>query len=303
VRAVEDFSEIGAIWRGEIVRAIKSGRAIALVLLFLLAEGLLLTVVGFVTTSGAAQMGGSGVSPEALAQKKQMLTLFTSNSEATIDAIVRLPAVVLISFFATTLLAPLLIALMGFDQLAGEIAPKSMRYLIVRVRRTSIILGKYLTQITILAAILVLCVLAIVGTAKYLNADFLWSDAFRWAAKLTAAVVVLGVSYAALTTFCSAVAGNSPLALFLNLMILFVFWFLSLLANRVRLPGSEAPVGFEAMKEESALAYLRYFVPSQYEHHLLSPQPLEYATGLLAYAAFGLIFLGLSQLVLQKRDL
>lgn len=300
---MEDFSEIAEIWRGEIVRAIKSGRAIALVLLFLLAEGLLLTVVGFVTTSGAAQMGGSGVSPEAIAQKKGLLTLFTNNSEATIDAIVRLPAVLLIAFSATTLLAPLLIALMGFDQLAGEIAPKSMRYLIVRVRRTSIILGKYFTQITILAAILVLCVLAIVCTAKYLNADFLWADALKWGAKLTVAVVVVGVSYAALTTFCSAVAGNSPLALFLNLMILFVFWFMSLLANRVKLPGTENSVGFDAMKEESALAYLRYVVPSEYEHHLLSPQPLEYATGIIAYLAFGLIFLGLSQLVLQKRDL
>ena len=44
---MEDVQEIGAIWRGELVRAITSGRAIALVALFLMAAALRLTVVGY----------------------------------------------------------------------------------------------------------------------------------------------------------------------------------------------------------------------------------------------------------------
>ncbi len=302
---MEDFQEIGAIWRGELVRAIKSGRAIALVALFLMAEALLLTVVGYVTSSAAAQVGaaaggGGGTNTE---QKKAMLAMFTNNSEATNDALVHLPWVLLIAFTATTLFAPLLIALMGFDQLAGEIAPKSMRYLIVRVRRNSIIIGKWLSQVTLLCGILVLCVLAMVGTAKGLNDDFRWTDAITWAARLSVAIMVIGVAYASLTTLCSTVAGNSALALFLNVIVLFAFWFVSLLGNHWRLPDGPPPAGLDLLKGESPMAFVRYLVPSEFEHHLLSPQPLEYATGLVAYAAFAVIFLGLARVALQDRDL
>jgi ABC-type transport system involved in multi-copper enzyme maturation permease subunit len=299
---VEDFQEIVEIWRGELARALRSGRAIALVLVFVMAEALLLTVVGLLTSSGG-QAAGVGASPEALNQKKSLLMLFTNNSEATVDSLAHLPGLLLIAFSATTLFAPLLIALMGFDQISGEVAPKSMRYLIVRARRNSIILGKYLTQATMLTAILTLCVITIVGAAKYLNADFTWPDALKWGVKLTVAISVIGVSYAALTTLCSCIANNGALSLFLNFITLFVFWFISLLGNRVRLPGSGDAVGFDAMKDESVLAYVRYLVPSQFEHHLLSPEPLEYATGVIAYIGFGLLFLGLSKLVLAKRDL
>jgi ABC-type transport system involved in multi-copper enzyme maturation permease subunit len=146
-------------------------------------------------------------------------------------------------------------------------------------------------------------VVAIVGTTKWLNPDFAWPDVLRWGVKLSIAIAVIGVSYAALTTLCSSVASNGALSLFLNFITLFVFWFVSLLGTRVRLPGGPPAAGFDGMKEESYLAYVRYLVPSQFEHHLLSPQPLEYATGIIAYAGFGLIFLGLARLVLARRDL
>lgn len=295
---MEDFQEIVEIWRGELARALRSGRAIALVLMFLMAEALLLTVVGFFTSSGGAAAG-----PEALEQKRGLLLLFTNNSEATVDSLAHLPTLLLVAFSATTLFAPLLVALMGFDQISGEVAPKSMRYLIVRTRRSSIVIGKYLSQATLLTALLALCVVAIVGTAKWLNPGFLWPEALRWGVKLTIAMAVIGVSYAALTTLCSSLAGSSPFSLFLNFITLFAFWFISLLGNRVRLPDSASAFGFDAMKEESALAYLRYLVPSQFEHHLLSPQPLEYATGIVAYLGFGLAFLGLAKLVLARKDL
>jgi ABC-type transport system involved in multi-copper enzyme maturation permease subunit len=296
---VEEYSEIVAIWRGELGRAIRSGWALALVVLFLFGEGLLLTVVGFITTSGG-QMSGGGADP--IAQKKSLLMLFTNNSEATIDAIAKLPLVLLVAFSATAFFVPLLIALMGFDQLAGEVGPKSMRYLIVRVRRTAIVLGKYLTQATVLSGILVLSVLAMVGKAKSVDADFPWAEALRWGTKLSIAMLVIGVTYAALTTLCSAVSSSGALALFVNMILLFVFWFISVIGNRVLLPGTTA-VGLDSLKEASPLGYIRYLNPGEFEHHLLSPDPLEYATGLIAYVGFALMFLGLAKMALARRDL
>jgi ABC-2 type transport system permease protein len=300
---MEDFQEIGAIWRGEIVRAVKSGRAIALVALFLMAEALLLTIVGYITSNAATQLSAAGGDTSSLEQKRVFLAAVTNYSAATIESVVRLPFVLLIAFAFTAIGAPLLIALMGFDQLAGEIAPKSMRYLIVRARRNSIIMGKWLTQITLLSVILALCVVAMVGTTKYLNADFTWVETMRWAARLTVALVVVGVAYASLTTLCSAVAGNSALALFMNVILFITFWFVSFLGKSARLPGGPEATGLDLMKSESPVAFVRYLVPSEFEHHLLSPEPFEYGTGLLAYIAFALIFLGIARLALQNRDL
>jgi ABC-type transport system involved in multi-copper enzyme maturation permease subunit len=300
---MEELDEIRAVWAGEVQRAVRSGWAMALVVLFLFGQGLLLAVVGYLTGGAAKLTQSGGGSVDALAQKKAFLTFFSSYSEATIDSIARLPTVLLVAFAATTLVAPLFIALMGFDQVAGEVAPKSMRYLIVRVRRTSIVIGKYLTQLTVLLGILALCVVAMVGTAKGLAPEFGWGETFTWGLKLLLAIGVIGVTYAALTTLCSSVAGNGALALFLNLIVLFSFWLVSLLGNRVRLPGTLNAVGLDATKEESALAYLRYLVPSEFEHRLLSPDALEYATGLLAYLGFAVVFLALARLALQRRDL
>jgi ABC-type transport system involved in multi-copper enzyme maturation permease subunit len=300
---VGELDEIRVIWRGELQRALRSGWAAALAVLFLVGQGLLLAVVGFLSSGAAKMTGPASAGGDTLAQKKALLTFFSSYSEATIDSIARLPTVLLVAFSATTLVAPLLIALMGFDQLAGEVAPKSMRYLIVRARRTSIVTGKYLTQLTVLLVLLALCVVAMVGTARGLDADFGWADTFGWGLKLVLALGVVGVTYAALTTLCSALAPNGALALFLNIGVLFSFWLVSLLSNRVRLPDTAGAVGLEASKEESLLAYLRYLVPSEFEHRLLSPDALEYATGLVAYLGFALVFLALARLALQRRDL
>lgn len=310
---MEDFSEILSIWRGETVRAMKSGRFVALVVLFLMAEALSLTVVGYLNAKANEQfdqvVSAQGADPvqaraAVLTQKKQFLAFFTSSSDdRTLEAISVLPLVLLFVYSLTKFFAPLLIAFMGFDQVSGELGPKSIRYLIVRARRNSIILGKFLSQLTMLAALLALCVLAMIVVAKVLNSDFAMGDVVTWGVKLTAAMVVMGATYGALTTLCSSLTRVSALALLFNLIVLFVFWFIGLIGNAVRIPG-HAVVGMDVLRQsESYLGYLRYLAPAHFEQNLLSPAPLEFATGLVAHIGFALVFLGLAQVAMKRRDL
>lgn len=308
---MEDFSETLAIWRGETARAVR-GRFVALVVLFLMTEALSLTIVGFFNAKANEQfdqmVSAQGADPAQaraalLTQKKQFLAFFTSSSDdRTLEALSVLPLVLLFVFSLTKFFAPLLIAFMGFDQLSGELGPKSIRYLIVRVRRNSIILGKFLSQLTMLAALLTLCVLAMVVVSKALNPDFAVGDALKWSVKLTAAMVVMGATYAGLTTLCSSLTRVSALALFFNLIVLFGFWFIGLIGNAFRVPGHPA-TGLEAMKSESVFGLLRYLAPAHFEQALLSPAPLEFATGLVAHLGFALVFLGLAELSMKRRDL
>ncbi len=310
---MEDFSEIGAIWRGETRRALKSGRVLVLLILFLLFVGLALTVVGFLNHQLNAKfdqqmsMAGADMSQakeQLAAGKKQFLQTFVTEDEAMLDSLAAIPIVLLVVFKLTLRFLPLFIALMGFDQLAGEVGPKSVRYLVVRVKRSSIILGKLLSQVTLFALLMSVCTVMMVLVARVLNTDFAAADVALWTGKLIISSMVLALAYLSLTALFSAVVKQGGISLVLNVIALFVIWFIALIGGAVRFPGEEAAQGTLAMlKAESAMAYLRYASVWHFGDDLLHPHWGRFLTAALVHVGFGLVFLGLAQVALRRRDL
>lgn len=310
---MEDFSEIGAIWRGETRRALKSGRVLVLLILFLLFVGLALTVVGFLNHQLNAKfdqqmsMAGADMSQakeQLAAGKKQFLQTFVTEDEAMLESLAAIPIVLLVVFKLTLRFLPLFIALMGFDQLAGEVGPKSVRYLVVRVKRSSIILGKLLSQVTLFALLMSVCTVMMVLVARVLNTDFAAADVALWTGKLIISSMVLALAYLSLTALFSAVVKQGGISLVLNVIALFVIWFIALIGGAVRFPGEEAAQGTLAMlKAESAMAYLRYASVWHFGDDLLHPHWGRFLTAALVHVGFGLVFLGLAQVALRRRDL
>lgn len=310
---MEDFHEIGAIWRGETRRALKSGRVLVLLILFLLFVGLALTVVGFFNHQLNAQfeqqvaMAGADMSQareQLNAGKKQFLQTFVTEDEAMLDSLSAIPIVLLVVFKLTLRFLPLFIALMGFDQLAGEVGPKSIRYLVVRVKRSSIIMGKLLSQVTLFALLMSICTLMMVLVARVLNAEFAAADVALWTVKLIISSMVLSLAYLSLTALFSSLVKQGGISLVLNVIALFVIWFVALIGGAVRFPGEQAAQGTLAMlKAESAMAYVRYASVWQYGDDLLHPHWGRFLTAALVHVGFGLVFLGLAQVALRRRDL
>ncbi|MCA2978633.1 MAG: ABC transporter permease, partial [Myxococcaceae bacterium] len=125
-----DLQEIAAVWKGETVRATRSGRVLALLILFVMFVSLTLAVVGFVTRQLNAtvdkQLQSAGVDAgdermkEQLNQgKRQMLSVVITDDEEMLESLLTLPVVLLFGFKLTLRFVPLFVALMGFDQLAG----------------------------------------------------------------------------------------------------------------------------------------------------------------------------------------
>jgi ABC-2 type transport system permease protein len=310
---MEDFQEIGAIWRGETRRAMKSGRGLVLLILFLLFVGLALTIVGSINhqlnakfDQSLAMAGADSASAhkQLVETKKQFLSSFITDDEAMLNSLSALPLVLLVVFKLTLRFLPLFIALMGFDQLAGEIGPKSVRYLVVRVKRSSIILGKLLSQGTLFALLLVTCTVLMVLVSKALNSDFPAADVAWWTFKLIVSSFTLSVAYLCLTALLSALTRQGPVSLVLNVIALFVIWFVALIGGLFRFPGEEAaPNTLAMLKSESPLAYLRYLSVWHFGDDLLHPHWSRWLTAGLVHVGFGLVFLGLAQLALKQRDL
>lgn len=310
---MEDFHEIGAIWRGETRRALRSGRVLVLLILFLLFVGLALTAVGWVNHLANAnfeqQMSMAGADlaqaqDQLAATKRKILQAVVTDDEAMLDSLATIPIVLLVVFKLTLRFLPLFIALMGFDQLAGEVGPKSIRYLVVRVKRSSIILGKLLSQVTLFGILMSICTVMMVLVARVLNPDFAAPDVALWTAKLIISSMVLSLAYLSLTALFSALVKQGGISLVLNVIALFVIWFLALIGEAVRFPGEEAAQGTLAMlKAESHFAYLRYASVWHFGDDLLHPHWSRFLTASLVHLGFGLVFLGLAQLALKKRDL
>lgn len=311
---MEDFAEISTIWRGEVGRALKSGRVVVLLILFLLFVGLALTIVGFfnhqINAQASQQLVAAGADSDALteqtlAAKKQFLSFFITDDEAMLESLATLPLVLLVVFKLTVRFVPLFIALMGFDQLAGEVGPKSVRYLVVRARRSSIVLGKFLAQATIFALLLAVCTVLMVVVARILNADFSAGQVVLWTLKLIGSSLVLALAYLALTALCSALTRQSAVSLVLNVMGLFVIWFVAFVGEvSWRLPGeAAAPNSLAMLKSESALAYLRYASVWHFGQDLLHPQWQRFLSAGVVHVGFALVFIGLALLAIRKRDL
>ncbi len=308
-----DFSEILAIWRGETRRALKSGRVLVLLILFVLFVALSLTIVGGLQYQAnaqleqqAAQAGAdlAQASGQLAEQKKGFLKFFVTDDEQMLDSLAVIPLVLLVVFKLTLRFLPLFIALMGFDQLSGEVGPKSIRYLVVRVKRSSIIVGKLLSQMTIFSLLLTLCTVLMVLVARFLNADFPASEVAWWTLKLILSSFVLSLAYLSLTALFSALTRQGSVSLVLNIIALFVIWFVALVAGFYRFPGEELSGSALAMlKSESPLAYLRYLSVWHFGDDLLHPKWARAVPAALAHVGYGLIFLGLAQLAVRRRDL
>lgn len=310
---MEDLNEIGAVWRGEVGRAIKSGRVLVLLILFLLFVGLALTAVGFIehrmVGSIKDQMNGAGMtateaSEKLLQGKEQFLSMFITDDAAMLKSLAELPLVLLVVFKITLRFVPLLIALMGFDQLAGEIGPKSIRFFVVRVRRSSLVLGKFLAQATLFSLLSIISTLMMVGVAKALNSDFAMADVAVWLVKLLVSSLVLALAYLAVTSLCSAMVKQASVSLVLNIIVLFVVWFVALIGESFRFPGESAQGAVsQIITSESPIAYVRYLSVWHFGQDLLHPHLREFLTAVVMHLGFAATFLGLTQIIVSKRDL
>jgi len=310
---VFDLQEIGAVWRGEVTRSLKSGRIVALLVLYLVFTAGALTGLGYLNVKINHQfstdaLASTGMSPKEAKdamreQKKALLSKFYD--EPMLSAVLPLPVVLLLVFKLAMLFVPLFVALMGFDQVSGEVGPKSIRYYVVRVRRSSLVAGKFLSQAALYAVLVGTCVVVMTVVAKVLNSDFSMADMSTWGLKLLLAALVFGFAYLGLTAFCSSLVRTSAISLILNVIALFVLWVVNFAGETFfLLPGETAEPGtFSSMlKSESALGYARYLSVWHFEPDLLHPHWSVAVPALVAHVGFALVCVGAAMMVLKRRD-
>ena len=297
------------MWLADARRQVRSARVVVLLALYGMFSGVSLLVVGSIARalgkSLDQQIAASGASEEAareaLAQgRRSMLGFLFSEDQAMLEALSQVPMVVLVVFKLTLFFLPVYVALMGFDQLSGELETKSIRYLTVRARRSSVLFGKFLAQASILLALVLLVDLGIFVFARLTNADFALGQLLPALLKFWVAAIVFSLAYVAMTTLCSTLFRTPAVSLIFNFILLFGFWLMEAIGSRARMHNLIAD---QEGGSKTPLEVVRFFTPSNYAADLLHPGLAEFGTSAGAYVCFAAVFLAAAFLVLRRRDL
>ncbi|MBL8951577.1 MAG: ABC transporter permease subunit [Myxococcaceae bacterium] len=324
---MDGLTEIGIIWRGELVRALQSGRAVVLLLLFLLFTALLLGITGVASYTATESQGRKfdeeiekspfkdDLDPKKVAEQRAkstntsgfkklaITTLFAEDDTALAEMLLALPFMLLIVFKLTLIFLPLFITLIGFDQISGEISTKSIRYLAVRVRRSSLVVGKFLAQTSVLGLLTFVCVAMMIGVSLFVDPDFTAGKAAGTFVKLWLVAVVFSIAYMALASMCSSMFKQPAVSLVLNMIILFLIWAVALVGNIFQIPGQAVSgMSLSSYKTESVVAYARYLSVWNYAPDLIHPSWQRFTAAGAAHLGFAMVFLAASYLVLRTRD-
>jgi ABC-2 type transport system permease protein len=306
---VESLREIAIVASAEASRTFRSARIIVLFLLYAMFSGLVLLVVGAIAnTIGRQVRERVDQAPMDPAQSEQVLGelhrsvlgFLVDADPAMIEALGRIPLVVLIVFKLTLFFLPAYVALMGFDQLSGELGSRSIRFLAVRARRSSVLFGKFAALAAVLLALVLAIDLAIFLYAKATHPDFGWTAMVAALLRFWLAAIVFSLAYLSLTTLCSTLFRSPAVSLVFNFIALFALWLLNA-AGAVGLRYELTPQG---MREEATswVSYIRYLTPSHYSNNLLHPGLGPFAASAGAFAAFAAAFLFGAWAVLRARD-
>ncbi|MFW5878688.1 MAG: ABC transporter permease [Myxococcota bacterium] len=293
---MEAAREALIIARHDLRHSIGSTRAILFLLIYALASvvagAVMVWALSHIQAQIDAQIAALPIQqrPTDLAAEKaeayrQILTMLVGDEDKA-AYLTSIPIVVLFFFWGTRNFLPWLVVLMGYDQVNGEVHNRSIRYVLLRARRGSIVAGKMLSLFVLLMGLTIATNVLVLGLAAVIIEDFETISAVRHLARFWLLTMPIGLCWIAVTSFLSSLFKNPYVSLLVGLTVLV----------------GTAVVGWTARIVDS-LSFLQWVSPWHYGGYLLSHRPLEQLAGVAGFLGFAAVCTALSYLVLRWRDL
>jgi ABC-type transport system involved in multi-copper enzyme maturation permease subunit len=193
------------------------------------------------------------------------------------------PEVLLAVFFITIWLTPLLISLLGFDTVAGDLQHKTVRYWTLRTRRASYMIGKWLGVWTTVSAI-TLTMHAVIWTVCIIRGEAPAATALSWGLRLWLITLPISAVWCGIATLVGSLFKTPILALLATFAAFFVLWVTYVIGLRY---------------DVSALTYV---YPNTYDGFLINSRVDRWMTGLAACLGMTALYVAASSYIFTKRD-
>lgn len=278
--SLNPITEVRFIVERELAKNFRSAKGIVLLVLSLLGG----SSVALLTAkyNEFKSQNFDQIPPEQLHQLKEegLKKLFDADLA---HKLVESPEVLLGVFTITVWLTPLLVALMGFDAIAPDIQYRSVRYWVLRTRRPSYFVGKWLgLWLTVSAVTLVMNLLIwIVLTAR---GDGTLPNVFSWGVYFWLVTLPMSAVWCAMATLVSSLFRSPILALLLTFAAFFVIWVVYLIG---------------ANTHTDALLYL---YPNYYDEFLLRSFSDKMMIGIGACFGMAAAYVGVGSALFSRRD-
>lgn len=206
-----------------------------------------------------------------------------------------IPSSLLIFLKITIWLGPLLIALLGFDIIAGETQHRSVRFWTVRSRRGSYFTGK-LVGLWALVGLITLVLDLIAGGVATARGYVTVGQLFTWGLRFWLVAFVIAGAWAAVATFISSLFKTPILSLLTTFATFFVMWLFGLggFIARIR-EGLSSGV----MKD---MSWYEYLYPNAYDTMMLAPHAGRVALAHGILLGFVLALTAIGAFVFARRD-
>lgn len=277
-------AEVGITFARELRRNLRSSKGIVSALLYLLGgAGALLIYVS--VNNELARYGDMPQSARDELRRRVLASLYDDPN--TVAHLVRAPMLLHFLYTATLFFLPVLCMLVGYDQLAGDLQYRTIRYATVRSRRESLVIGKTL-GVWASGSILAFALHLFAWILTIARGDAPAALTLQFGLQFWLASVVFAAAFVGLTAVLSSAFRTPILALLTTFAASFGWW---LLRHIVQFPTLKPGGG-----------WLAYLTPGEWESRLLSPDVVTFAIGAAVLLAFGVVLTAGACLVMRSRD-
>ncbi len=281
-------AEINLIASRELRKNVRSVKGIILAILSLLGGTLAAFVMALVQELQRSELAQK-MSPEDMHEFQVKTLSATFHDDDMGRSLADAPGVLLVTLGLTIWLTPMLVALMGFDNIAGDLQHKSVRYWTIRTRRWSYFLGKWaglwatVSLVTLFMDVLIWVVCIARGQATF-------AATFGWGLRFWLTSLPMSAAWCGIATLVSSLVKTPILALlstFGAFFVLWVMWFMGRVFIVKDIHGPDALV---------------YFYPNHYDVFLLHPFAHKVMTGLGACFGMAAAYIGAGSYLFSRRD-
>jgi ABC-type transport system involved in multi-copper enzyme maturation permease subunit len=204
--------------------------------------------------------------------------------EKTGEVLADAPIKLVFLFFIAVWLAPLLVAVLGFDSVSSDMQYRSVRYWTLRTRRGSYYVGKFL-GLWMLVSLMTLVMHGLIWSVTIIRAEATAASVFSWGSRFWLVSLPINAAWCGVATFVGSLFRTPMLGLLITCATFFSMFFIGFIVGR----GAD-------------VASLRYFYPNTFDAWLLSSQ-LEHAmTGLGVCLAYAVGTTAIGSLIFARRD-
>jgi ABC-type transport system involved in multi-copper enzyme maturation permease subunit len=277
------FQEVQLVAGRELRKTFRSAKGLILAALTLAGGGGFSVLFAWIARLRTEQLPNTPDAAEMAARMQEQLYTQVYGAD-TGKFLLPAPYALLMMAEATLALAPLLVALIGFDAVSAELQHRTVRFWVVRSRRASYVAGKFLGLWFAVVAVL-LAMNLVVWTAIVVVGHEPVEHVVRWGAGFFVVVVPVSAAWCGIATL----VGSQFRVPILALMSICAAMFGLLIVRGV--------AGFARV---DALAYV---YPNAYDHLLLSPHASEVALGFAGPLLIAAATTAAAALAFERRDL